>query len=43
VARFVVARFGAALDRRNDLEGVARLVADAIALTPSRQAATVRP
>jgi hypothetical protein len=32
--RLVVARFGTALDRRNDMDGVARLVADVIALTP---------
>jgi CubicO group peptidase (beta-lactamase class C family) len=40
--RLVVARFGAALDWRNDMDGVARLVADVIALTPRTQAATVR-
>jgi CubicO group peptidase (beta-lactamase class C family) len=41
--KLVVARFGTALDWRNDLDGVARLVADVIALTPRSQAATVRP
>ncbi|WP_428668965.1 serine hydrolase domain-containing protein [Reyranella sp.] len=41
--RLVVARFGTALDMRNDMDGVARLVADVIALTPRSQAATVRP
>ena len=40
--RLVVARFGAALDWRNDLDGVARLVADVIALTPRAQAGTIR-
>lgn len=40
--RLVVARFGTALDRRNDMDGVARLVADLIALTPRSQAATSR-
>jgi CubicO group peptidase (beta-lactamase class C family) len=32
--RLVVARFGTALDWRNDMDGVARLVADVITLTP---------
>lgn len=41
--RLVVARFGTALDGRNDMDGVARLVADAIALTPRSQAAEFRP
>ena len=41
--RLVVARFGTALDWRNDMDGVARLVADVIALTPRSQAATIRP
>ncbi len=41
--RLVVARFGTALDMRNDMDGVARLVADVIALTPRSQAATIRP
>lgn len=41
--RLVVARFGTALDRRNDMDGVAHLVADVIALTSRPQAVKVQP
>lgn len=39
--RLVVVRFGTALDWRNDMDGVARLVADVIVLTPRSRGATM--